>query len=935
MACPFIVLSSFLSDFHPHKIADAPKRFRFSFGIVGALFVGTLFAISSMYAQTGPAPTLADELGFTPYQSYHGGDVDSVNLSNGRVMIHAPLISYPQRGGLLKQSFSLGNGSNALQVQEDCSVPPDCLFHWNVGTLKSQTGSVSAAVAIIDDQSLSGGVVQVKGNILPGGYHNYYYYGRISASDGTSHLVGQTSGVWETINTNLTNSTFRTIDGTGYTSSVDSVGNWTMTDSMGIKYYQGGAAGTQPPTVWKEDPNGNQITRTTGGLIDTLGRNIPYTTTTVDSTSCPQGGTLLPISSAYLWTLPGLNGGTFQIKFCNALVTVNIPNLTLSDNFVYNYPISPHGISTLQSVVFPANNTAWSFEYNDVDGTNYKNLPVNYGSLTKVTMPGGGTISYAYSTISGGYDLGSRWVASRTVNANDGTGAHTWTYSYNPNFPVTTTVTDPLLSDTVHSFTATGGGSEFETQTQYFQGPKASNVVLKTVATQYTYTVDYGAGASFAAFPTTITTTWPNGQTSRTTKTYDSGFSFYNAAQNSTGTYGRVTLVAESDYGSTFPTLRYTASNYMFQSNSNYLNNNMLNLVSNFKVSDGNANQMSYVYFGYDENNPLVSSGVTMQHDSSPPAGIYRGNQTSAHRWLNGSTVATTNCNVSVSNGYLSSSKAYYDTGEVQKTTDPCGYATTYQYSSTYYGAYVTQATNALNQSTNSVFDFNTGVVTSVTDANSQTTSKQYDAMIRPTQVSYPDGGSTSYCYTDLGGPKCTQSGPPYEVVITKAITSSMNETSTLVFDGLGRVSQTQLNSDPDGVDYVDTTCDADGRKATVSNPHRSASSTTDGTISYVYDGLGRVCAMVPPDGTAVAGACPASAPAKDAFTSYSGNCTAVTDEAGKSRKSCIDGLGRMTGVWEDPSGLSYETDYQYDALNNLTSVTQKGSNSANAEFSI
>lgn len=65
--------------------------------------------------------------------------------------------------------------------------------------------------------------------------------------------------------------------------------------------------------------------------------------------------------------------------------------------------------------------------------------------------------------------------------------------------------------------------------------------------------------------------------------------------------------------------------------------------------------------------------------------------------------------------------------------------------------------------------------------------------------------------------------------------------------------------------------------------------------------------------------------------TNSSGVCSTVTDEAGNSRQSCVDGLGRMTGVWEAPSSLNYETDYVYDALNNLLSVTQKGSNSANA----
>jgi hypothetical protein len=397
------------------------KRYRILkilFSLLG--FAGILLPAHS---QTGPPPTLADQLGFIPSQSYHGGDVDSVNLSNGRVMIHAPLISYPQRGGLLKESFSLSNGSNALQVQQFCTPPPDvsCIYDWNVGSLKSQIGTVSAAVSVIDDQNPIGSALRANGAVV-GGTQEYLWYGRLWTSDGASHLAGQLSGAYQTTTTNLTNAQFRTIDGSGYSFGADSAGKWTTFDSSGIKY--GG-------TVWKEDPNGNQISfsSTTNTITDTMGRSIPWPTNTTasNSTSCPQGGTLLPISSATIWTVPGLNGGTFQIKFCYALVTVNIPPLTIDSNQVSSYPIGPHGISTLQSVVFLANNTAWSFEYNDVDGTTYKNLPVNYGSLTKVTLPTGGTISYTYSTMFGGNDLGSRWVASRTVNAIDGSGARTWT----------------------------------------------------------------------------------------------------------------------------------------------------------------------------------------------------------------------------------------------------------------------------------------------------------------------------------------------------------------------------------------------------------------------------------------------------------------------------------------------------------------------------
>ena len=60
--------------------------------------------------------------------------------------------------------------------------------------------------------------------------------------------------------------------------------------------------------------------------------------------------------------------------------------------------------------------------------------------------------------------------------------------------------------------------------------------------------------------------------------------------------------------------------------------------------------------------------------------------------------------------------------------------------------------------------------------------------------------------------------------------------------------------------------------------------------------------------------------------TSYSGNTTTVTDEAAKKRKSQTDALGRLTHVWEDPTGLNYQTNYTYDAFGNLLSVLQNGS---------
>jgi RHS repeat-associated protein len=202
-------------------------------------------------------------------------------------------------------------------------------------------------------------------------------------------------------------------------------------------------------------------------------------------------------------------------------------------------------------------------------------------------------------------------------------------------------------------------------------------------------------------------------------------------------------------------------------------------------------------------------------------------------------------------------------------------------------------------------YDTNTGLKISHTDENSQVTTFKYDEMERLTNVYYPDTGSDAYVYTDSATPN------PY-FTFTKAITSSSNLVETGVVDGLGRKRHTEVNSDPAGTDYVDYSYDDRGRLYSVSNPHRSGTSSTDGTRYYSYDPLNRVQTVTEQDGSTIS-------------TSYSGSYATVTEEAGKVRKSYADGLGRMAGVWEDPSGLNYETDYSYDTLNNLTGVTQKG----------
>jgi RHS repeat-associated protein len=144
--------------------------------------------------------------------------------------------------------------------------------------------------------------------------------------------------------------------------------------------------------------------------------------------------------------------------------------------------------------------------------------------------------------------------------------------------------------------------------------------------------------------------------------------------------------------------------------------------------------------------------------------------------------------------------------------------------------------------------------------------------------------------------------------------------------------------SDPDGPDTVGTTYDSNGRVYTVSNPHRSLSSPTDGTGTYGYDGLDRKSTATRADGNV-------------AYTYYGGNTASngglsaqkcsgygtgypvlTIDEAKNLRETWTDGFGRMIEVDEPNSSGSLAsgaaTCYAYDLNDKLIGVLQPGSES-------
>src|SRR5579859_2924575 len=891
----------------------------------------------SLFSQDNPNT----ENGLKPYCSFHGGDIDSISLTNGNVMLHIPLLSYPQRGSDLRVNFVLEVNSKGWYVQRNGTNTQNYTYRWAWGG-SGVRGGGSSGVTLAGDQEISVTRTRI-------------------VTDWTDHPD------WDTVQ--IDGYAAVTADGSSHTSDGDTTGikftlipsgdplgagdSGTVLDRNGIHYtlkpfstlsesHYSGSSGPNQYTVvttseravatLTEDRNGNKISGNFFdgdglGMTDTLGRFFNPQLTSTDSSNCQSP---YPISSANVINFPGQSGGSTPIKFCYSNFGINTGSM----------PGGAPASATVPMLVTAvlANGTKWTFNYD------------SYGNIAYIGLPTGGSISYGYTTISqctpfNTFTTSNRAVSSRTVDANDGAGPHTWTYNWAASATqggmiatVTTppTTTSPNGDDTVHVIMPiVNTCSLYETETQYFQGTGSGRQLLKTVDTQYSQATGPSGsnpiGQGLNVVPTVITTTLAtNGKVSQIQKDY--------ASDPSGLIYGNVTEAREYDYGqgAPGPLLRKTDETMLWQNNSTYLNFGMLDLPFSIVTQDGSGNRVAETDYNYDDYSATsgspVPSGVSSQLlDTNPPNGLSRGNVTSISRWLNLPSPTT-----------ITSSSTYYDTGMVATATDPLGNATTFTYDPAFMGAYVTQTQmpttgNGIQHATHAWYDFNTGLKISATDQNNQTTTYSYDNMSRVTSVTGPPDpnngnqqAQTAYGYNDT--PYTPGSNTPYAYQQEK-IDANSQTTSWTQFDGLGRVIRTaKLNSEasPNIVDEVDTCYDSLGRKQYQTYPyqgpgwlpgtyHCPPDSSTPVGDGFSYDPLGRLTQVTHSDNSKV-------------NTDYSQfPVVTVTDEAGNQRRNQTDALGRLLYVWEpDAAGnFSYETDYYYNALDNLEHVVQKGNDPA------
>lgn len=930
------------------------------------LILTLLISLLPLQSQTQPLSDPTTEDGYKPYGSFAFGDYDSVNLMNLKLDLHIPLPSFQQRGGVLDLNYQLSYTSGMFNYDYVPYVPPD-------GCDVSQCPGSD----LINFSSTGG--LYIRSSFGASGSASIQAYGYpgprdgvINAPDGTHLTEPAANGVQYAV------------DGSGYTMvggscpPIQGAENALVRTSSGIS--------TCNPTLpggREFDTNGNSITVGPNStaiynalgmnlptyLTDSLGRTIPLPPffpgtvnpyadeilsllqLTSDTSGCTGASTTV---KALLWKVPAPLQQTAIYKFCYAQIPVTgviIPCSTLasiSTNFSLcqsdptQFMVSPPvGMTTaggatqsqtkatwdqvsvyLQSIVLP-NNQAWTFAY---DGT--------YGDLTSITSPTGGTVSYTWTTYSP-YVAAScfasnapfqyaRALATRTIDARDGTGPHTWKYTQNQLAPPTSTnnyippysitVSNPDGTSSTHTFTNqslySSTCSYYETsQTMY----SAQGALVQQVDTGYSAIPSnltgpitaYGQNAHLSVFPNAITTT-EGGRVQLVEKDYDAGIPITVVSPESdvpnvgsVARIGNITAERTYDYGSGShgPLLRATGASFLWQTDttSSYLNAGLLNRPSSHctalaglsACTATSSDSHDYSTYGYDE----VGS----------PQGPF-GNQTSVNTWLN------------TSGGMLSTHTAYNSQGMPITTVDAVNNATILKYDNT--GAYLSSVqkptTAGVSHTDQYSFDLS-GVLNNYTDDNNQSTSYYYDILGRLTSASYPDGGQTTLNYH--GDPV------PAHVTYTRTTgAASPAIVEDLWYDGAGRVADLDMSSDPEGVSSRKIIYDPWGRVAARSNDYRSSGDTTYGWKSYAYDVLGRRTLECEQDNGTGNTACVPGSSYKQWL--FSGPTITVQDEAQNQTQLTYDGLARLQTVTE---AGNQTTHYQYDVASNLSSVIQSG----------
>jgi RHS repeat-associated protein len=653
-----------------------------------------------------------------------------------------------------------------------------------------------------------------------------------------------------------------------------------------------------------EDRNGNLISLSQAAngaftFTDTLGRPA------IQSSGFGPSGAINAIS------IFGLDS-PYQITWKTTTANFSVPSTRINPSPYMGcgpFPSVTNDHQTVVSSITLPNGQQFRFFYGDDNpDPNFRNP---YGLISEIDYPGGGWVKYQWKpsdqlsefalfdadTGDGNppaqYGCQFRYappvIATRQVSFDGANPVLTQTFVYTTHFgngvawdekSTTVTNSDAVTGknlQTIFSYSPDGGW------TQPFDNSLIASEIPIEKTIQY-----YDGGADPIR---TVNKTWYNdfdlaseetilddGSTSKKTYCYvgrDCAPTLCVSCAWAVAVLSQLQEIDEYDFGQSTP-VRKTVMTY----GQAFPNTSIVDRPTAVVTYDGAGTAVAETDYAYDEGTIANAPVPAEWHDSARGTSFtVRGNL----------TTKVQKCFPSCSDAIT---KYTYDvTGQVLTMVDPDGNApgavaddhkTSYEYADQFSdgvqrntNAYLTKITRPLGLTQSFWYDYNDGQLAKSRDENLLDTSYTYaDSLRRLTTTDFPDGEQTSTTYDDTAR----------TITTTKKVTSGVNMTSVSVMDGLGRVTQTQLTSDPEGTTFTDITYDGFGQVWKKTNPYRGGS--TNDKTTFTYDALGRVKQIQQPDGSTVT-------------TDYNGNCTTVTDEAGKKRRSCTDALGRLVRVEE------------------------------------
>ena len=834
--------------------------------------------------------------GVQPLGSYGGGP-EAVNLANLNIHWDFPIRSKAGRG--LNFVFALGyDGAIWTPDTQVNAWAPLSNWGWTTET-QTQTGYVTATTNLwkcFQGTTWSWATT----------YAKWVYVDR----RGTPHPFSLPT--ISTCHTFPGSASGTAADGSGYQIAAYP-GSAVVNDVAGHALYPPFNTGSGSGTA--KDDNGNEITYNGTTFTDTLG-----------TTALTKSGTN-PVTYAY--TGPS---GTVQY-------TVSYVSRTVKTNFGCGgrAEYGPTSVSLVDKITLP-DTSYYQFTYEATPG-----FPGDFtGRIASVRLPTGGTITYSYTGGNNGITCSDGSTATLTRVTPDGR----WVYAHTESGTAwTTTVTDQAGDLTTFNFqdvfinTQTYiARSEYETERQVTD---VSRGLLQTTVTCYNGHISANCNSTSVNTPIQRKTVFPQlpgpqNLESETDTTYNS--------------YGLPTEIDEYDYGTSGTPgaiQRTTLISYAS------LGNDIQDHPSQITVQDGSGQVKSQSTYCYDEASP---GGATCGAVGSPTPTT----GTPQHVAVTGSRGnPTTLKSLTQGSNMLTKTFTYYDTGNVNQSTDTNGSITTYTYGGCS-NSFPTQIALPLGLSTTLVWDCNGGVVTSSTDANNQITRTSYvnDPFWRPVTITDPLNNVTTNTYTPTTIESAMNFGSStIDVLATvdvlgrkklsqrrqgQAPGTTTFDTVQYSYDSNGRVSSVThpcvatAGAGCTGA-ATTTTYDALNRPATVQDGGGTKISTTSYTYSnndvlqdfgpapagendkrkqLQYDGLGRLASVCEITSMSGSGACSQSTPATGFYTTYAydvlGNITSVAQGTSQNRTFVFDDLGRMTSE-QNPETLLVAKTYIYD----------------------